>query len=233
MLFAEDRLTGHLVLADDEPEDVLGFSCPSCQGDVCFKAPRNVRFHFAHYPTASCDYGKDRESWRHQEIQYEIVNSLRRVLSKHPKKPKFKIEVEKRIGDRIADIFVQIKHWGIRWVIEIQRSPIGFTEIHERTNCFSANSCTTLWVIADQEIVNGQLPARWIQDLAHLHYGHAFVHVKKHKVRPVQIKRSVRPPLVSVHDDLISIFKLDQKQVKYFPNRPKMFCLRYESRLAQ
>lgn len=229
MLIAEDQLTGQLVHAANQPENVLGFCCPSCKLEVCFKDPRNARAHFAHFPTSRCNYG-NRESWRHQEIQYEIVASLRRQIVKK-KGMNFSLEVEKRIGDRKADIAFEVKSKGIKWVFEIQRSSISLEEIRSRTQCFGRFGYVTLWIIADQLIEDGKLPARWIQDLAHLHYGHAFIHEKKHYLRPVHIKRTATPPIVNVFEDLIPIWKLEPRRNKFFEEKPKIFCLPYAQRL--
>lgn len=123
------------VYAWEMTERDVDYRCPECKGPVILK--RGLRYipHFAHKKSAGCKYGEGM-SQEHLEAQSQICQ----ILRSH----NIKADVEYRgFKRRRADVYVEDR----KIVFEIQHSKIDPTEILERSQFYTREGCSIIWIL--------------------------------------------------------------------------------------
>ena len=112
-----------------------GFYCPVCDKEAILKRGPIKIAHFAHLVDTDkfCD---NRETEQHMEAKYNTYQEI--------KKLGLRVEVEKVIGKRRADIYFEIGSNKV--VIEFQNSFISSDEASQRTLDYSGLGIAVIWV---------------------------------------------------------------------------------------
>ena len=116
------------------------YHCPHCGEAVILKKGRIRTPHFAHKPPVSCSWAKG-ETAAHLEAKTRLKDAfLARGL-----RVEVECEVDTLPGDRRADVMVWSPK-GTRFAIELQHTPIGLSEIEERTESYHRAGVGVIWV---------------------------------------------------------------------------------------
>lgn len=131
---------GNLVSINDEKEGP--YFCPECLAPIGRKKGTYRTWHFFHYEENSSSHRncKKKGNCEHHElIQLTLQKQLQELFSTT-------VEIEYPIpqAQRIADLAIPDK----KIAIEIQRSPLAFDRLLERTEAYWRHDWAVLWLIA-------------------------------------------------------------------------------------
>lgn len=127
-------LNNQRVEASSDSKRGEDYRCPACSHPVGLKAGRVVIPHFAHKAEAVCAHYEGETRW-HRQAKSTIADYLRR--QGHA------VEIEFRIGPRIADVFMP----ETRRVYEVQISPMDLDGLYQRSADYARHGCKTCWVL--------------------------------------------------------------------------------------
>lgn len=123
---------GKRVYAQDKP---INPECPMCRQNVIGKlGSGKVIPHFAHKPNADCSHSKG-ESHFHRSLKISI--------SKYLEAKNHKVEVELKIGNRIADI----ADLTTNIIYEVQISPQDIKSLYSRSSHYAKAGYKTVWIL--------------------------------------------------------------------------------------
>ena len=128
------------ILDFDQPEsevDPSKLQCLDCGKPMFIRAPEARVTHFCHYPEDAneCKAG---ESVRHAVGKVRVAEFLKRT------QPHARIEYEKDVGQRRADVLVTYSE-GLQCAHEIQLSPIGHEELRRRSLDYHKQGTPVHW----------------------------------------------------------------------------------------
>jgi competence CoiA-like predicted nuclease len=161
-------------LTDDDRKKAFYF-CRNCNVEMRLRIPKNKITHFTHLPNDGC--GLAGESALHMEAKKYFFD-----LYKNDDKYRT-VEMERRLwnDERIGDVVLYPENVEIHpTVIEVQNSPIGVDEIHQRFDDWNEAEHAMLWILtanrinpfAEDEI---RVPG-WVKLLHRLYAGRVYVY---------------------------------------------------------
>lgn len=167
-----------IMAADADRQWDAPFSCPACGSPVILKQGRIITPHFAHKPPVTCEYGLG-ESEQHRIIKTEIFNALR----DHGKAA---VELEKRLGPAITDIYFETKS-GQKIAVEVQISKLTMDKIIARTMTYHQLGVYVLWLVPWKDELNERRysPSQYEKWLHVLNFGKVYYHLEGLEVVPV------------------------------------------------
>jgi competence protein CoiA len=180
MLSAVCDAIGKRVMAKNFSGKKEVFRCPFCFEEVILKRGARRTHHFAHKTLSACAAGSG-ESALHHLAKIEIYESLTASQGV------FNCEVEKRIGNSIADVFASIG--GASVAIEVQRSNLSEEDIYRRTEGYGKLGVSVLWVSLHRKNKKPELysPRPWERWCHALYFGRIYKWVQGDFVRPIHL----------------------------------------------
>ncbi len=145
------------------------FCCPECGYSVVLKAGQKKTHHFAHAPSANCEFGSG-ETEEHMRIKRELYETL----SRSPDCVNW--EMERHIYDGVVrpDLSGRIK--SIPLVIEVQRSNTTVETISKRFQEYSRHGIAMLWILTKAPTERSTTLADWKQYLNLINQGVLYVY---------------------------------------------------------
>jgi competence protein CoiA len=178
MLTALRTSDNEKVLARSSAKPDAPFMCPACHREVVLHQGLIRIHHFAHKARVACRLGAG-ETEDHLLTKLSLFDALRAAPNvKH-------VELEKRFGTSVADVFAVIA--GVPVAIEIQRSALAVREITARTQQYHRLGIAVLWI----GIPNGDLglsrysPAAWERWCHAAYFGRVYYWVGGQSLRPI------------------------------------------------
>ena len=157
MLQATNKEVGNystLIGGLENPKE-YDWNCPNCNGTaIHVKESIDGRIeHFRHKVTSNCNF--EPETRRHLEMKKYFYDNLK------DDENVVRIELEHKVGNRIADIYLEMKkelytgafstHSNDRpcpkIAIEVQHSKISLPKLLERTEDYDKNGVWVIWVL--------------------------------------------------------------------------------------
>lgn len=178
MLTALRTLNHEKVLARSSAKADAPFMCPACHREVVLHQGLIRIHHFAHKARGACRLGAG-ETEDHLLTKLSLFDALRAAPNVQH------VELEKRFGTSVADVFAVID--GVPVAIEIQRSALAVREITARTQQYHRLGIAVLWI----GIPNGDLglsrysPAAWERWCHAAYFGRVYYWVGGQSLRPI------------------------------------------------
>lgn len=178
MLTALRASDSEKVLARSSARADAPFCCPACRREVVLHQGLIRIHHFAHKRLVECRLGTG-ETEDHLLTKLSILDALRREANVR------ELELEKRFGSSIADVFALIS--GMPVAIEIQRSALGLDEIANRTQEYHRLGIAVLWLgIPDGDLgLSKYSPLAWERWCHAAYFGRVYYWAGGQMLRPV------------------------------------------------
>lgn len=136
MLIAE--LNGERKFA---PHAKKGFEyfCPECGEEVLLKKGRIITHHFSHKSGSNCSNGKG-ESKEHLRAKYLLYNwAVNSGMNCD-----LELAIPTPMGPRRADVYIEDN--GVKYALEVQKSPIEWEMLEKRTESYRSASVHVIWI---------------------------------------------------------------------------------------
>ena len=184
-IYGASMLTA-LMMPDDRPvmarrcERGKGeFRCKAC-GEDALLVKGDIRIHhFRHRPKHTlCDQERG-ETEAHRACKEAIYGAL------WGKDGVAELELEKRIGSNIADVFAMIN--GFPVAIEVQRSTLSVDSIRQRTMDYHRSRVFVLWLglLREENCFDGYRPAAWERWCHAAYSGRMYYWVSSDEIQPI------------------------------------------------
>lgn len=135
MLRAINSINNQSIHATSRTERLDTYVCPFCKAKVIVKKGQIMVPHFAHAigVVNSCTYNEYIKSKAGGESEEHLKYKLMIKEKAEAREDVERVELEVRIGNRIADTMIYYKN-GSRQIVEIQLSPITIDKLEERSS---------------------------------------------------------------------------------------------------
>jgi len=173
--------TGEKVIASYTKKENAPFLCPGCKSPVIIKKGLIKIHHFAHKACKNCNSGSP-ESELHMSCKLSIYNQINNLN-------KFEnVEVEKIIGDFIADVYAECN--GVKVAFEIQVSNMDVKKLLSKIKGYSKNKIYGFWVVPNYDMRNNERysPKIWERLLHQLYHGQIYYMLKEGEIVSVTFK---------------------------------------------
>lgn len=175
MISAIKTSTGQKVIATYTEKANAPFHCPECLTPVIIKKGLIKIHHFVHKVNTGCNYGTP-ESELHMSCKLSIYEQIKNIDGYE------NVEVEKIIGDFIADIYAEYR--GVKVAFEIQVSNMNLKTLLNKLNGYSQKNIYGFWVVPNYEILQGERhsPKIWEKLLYKFYKNQIFYMLKNGKI---------------------------------------------------
>lgn len=180
--------SGEDVLAEEVELSDGPFYCPACREQLILKQGRRIVAHFAHWPTASCEYTNEGESEEHRMAKREIRQALLQVPGVTD------IRLERYLREVRPDVSFVVN--GQMVAIEIQLSQLSPEKIEGRTKAYARRNIAVLWMpLFLMELLESRYaPKGWERYLHAMYYGKVYYWFEGLLLQPVKFGTCLLEP---------------------------------------
>lgn len=146
------KINEQIVVANNCVDRTLNYKCPHCNSELILVKGVFVIDHFRH--KIQCPFETEPESETHLISKKWLLANLKKI------NPLYSIELEKKIGNKITDVFVDMKYKKL--CLEVQCSPISYHDFISRNQNYEKYGCEVIWLFSNKSYLKEHHNLRFI-----------------------------------------------------------------------